>query len=500
MFTGSYCHAWVDINIGSTCYLVCCIYRPPSSTVAYFDKMVDMFEKATLENPHVIALGDLNFDYKLDDSLCNNPIYYLEMSYGLRQLITEKTRVSHQSESTIDVILTSHPDMHKKSGIIKYTLSDHFLTYTEVQRHCPSKDTHKHNTVRFRDMKCFDQDKFLDDIKSNSCFSDNSFQRTPSWDEWKSTFLEISAKHAPFKTIRLKKRSNPWISADIIKLMYERDHVHKTATKNNDSALYGRYKRLRNQVTAMINANKKEYYRHVDALSKSDPKQMWGEIKQLVTNKPKHQQRLCNLTPQSFNKFFVQIGSSQVDSRGRMNANDIYWKGPKSMYTFRFKEITHVDVEQYFVSLSSKANNDLLDFDIRLINTRLLLFLNHFRESSTIPYFKGAFIWIGKEREFHQCIKEKEILILRVIIDQFLSLGILLDLLNPWYALKLFTTWKVMTSYPMTNLRISNDTLLRLVYTEWSMIGLKTLMRVNWRVHAYWIYLSVLIPLIMTSF
>ena len=56
--------------------------------------------------------------------------------------------------------------------------------------------------------------------------------------------------------------------------MYERDHVHKTATKNNDPALYGRYKRLRNQVTAMINANKKEYYKHVDALSKSDPKQM----------------------------------------------------------------------------------------------------------------------------------------------------------------------------------------------------------------------------------
>ena len=91
-----------------------------------------------------------------------------------------------------------------------------------------------------------------------------------------------------------------------------------------------------------------------------------------------------------------------------------------------------------------------------LSNTRLLLFLNHFRDSSTIPYFKGEFIWIGKEREFHQCIKEKAILILRVIIDQFL-----LDLLNPWCAIKLFTTWEVMISYPMTNLRISNDTLLK---------------------------------------
>ena len=57
-------------------------------------------------------------------------------------------------------------------------------------------------------------------------------------------------------------------------LMYERDHVQRNATKNNDPALYGRYKRLTNQVTAMINANKKEYFKHVDALSKSDTKQM----------------------------------------------------------------------------------------------------------------------------------------------------------------------------------------------------------------------------------
>ena len=71
------------------------LYILTVSTVAYFEKMVDMFEKATSENLHVIALGDLHFDYKLDDSLWNNLIYYLEMSYGLKQLITEKARVSH---------------------------------------------------------------------------------------------------------------------------------------------------------------------------------------------------------------------------------------------------------------------------------------------------------------------------------------------------------------------------------------------------------------------
>ena len=29
----------------------------------------------------------------------------------------------------------------------------------------------------------------------------------------------------------------------------------------------------------MINANKKQYYKHVDVLSKSDPIQIWVEIK-----------------------------------------------------------------------------------------------------------------------------------------------------------------------------------------------------------------------------
>ena len=56
-----------------------------------------------------------------------------------------------------------------------------------------------------------------------------------------------------------------------------------------------------------------------------------------------------------------------------MNDNDIYWKGPKSMYTFGFKRITHANVKQYFVSLDSKANSDLLDFDIEFIKYAALL-------------------------------------------------------------------------------------------------------------------------------
>ena len=152
---------------------------------------------------------------------------------------------------------------------------------------------------------------------------------------------------------------------------------------------------------------------------------------------------------------------------------DTYWMGPKSMYTFRFKEITHVDVDKYSVFLNSKANNDLHDFDVRLIKFTTFI-LKSLSRSINDSLLQGRFVRIEKDRVFHQSMKNREILISRVILDQCLSLDILLDLMRRLCALKLFSTRKVMISYPMNNLRIPSDTLLKLAYTEWSMFGLIT--------------------------
>ena len=43
------------------------------------------------------------------------------------------------------------------------------------------------------------------------------------------------------------------------------------------------------------------------------------------------------------------------------------WKGSKSLYVFKFKHISHMDIESYFNSLANKGGNDILDMDIKLI-------------------------------------------------------------------------------------------------------------------------------------
>ena len=84
---------WVQIGQGDTKYLVSCIYRPPSATLEYYERIVDMFECARMTEPPVISLGDLNFNYILDETLSTNPIHYIETAYDMHQLIDQSTRV-----------------------------------------------------------------------------------------------------------------------------------------------------------------------------------------------------------------------------------------------------------------------------------------------------------------------------------------------------------------------------------------------------------------------
>ena len=76
-------------------------------------------------------------------------------------------------------------------------------------------------------------------------------------------FLHVSNIHAPIQTARLKVRSNTWITREIVRLMYERDRVHKLAVQRKDDMLMENYRKLRNTITGMIKNRKREYFNEV---------------------------------------------------------------------------------------------------------------------------------------------------------------------------------------------------------------------------------------------
>ena len=172
----------------------------------------------------------------------------MESLYDMSQLMSEKTTVTHSTESTLDVILTTNPSLHKRSGVITKTLSDHYMIFTELS--VPKKVLQdNHNTVTFRNYSRFDDCEFIDDIKSNDLLNGNC--KDIKCSEWKNAFMHVSNGHAPIKTARLKVRFNTWITRNVVKLMYERDPVHELAVKRKD-VLMENYSKLINTITGMI--------------------------------------------------------------------------------------------------------------------------------------------------------------------------------------------------------------------------------------------------------
>ena len=65
----------------------------------------------------------------------------------MHQLIDQTTRVDDKTSSVLDVILTSHPTLHRKSAVLKYTLSDDYLLYTHIEFEDTKLSVADHNTV-----------------------------------------------------------------------------------------------------------------------------------------------------------------------------------------------------------------------------------------------------------------------------------------------------------------------------------------------------------------
>ena len=101
---------WIEIDIlNGNNLLVGCMYRPPDSSAYLYkdfnsalDKMVTTVNKNCLET---LLLGDINVNYLQITS--HKDLKNIFSSHGLKQLVKQPTRVTKDTKSLIDVILTN---------------------------------------------------------------------------------------------------------------------------------------------------------------------------------------------------------------------------------------------------------------------------------------------------------------------------------------------------------------------------------------------------------
>ena len=110
-------------------------------------------------------------------------------------------------------------------------------------RYCTRKVTrayvNKHKTIRIRSSKKYSQEQFIHNLNETD-WTDvlNSVDADLAWVRFKSILLSVLDKIAPFKTIRIKQRTQPWMSTEMIKLINLRDNYLRQFRKSKNQSDY----------------------------------------------------------------------------------------------------------------------------------------------------------------------------------------------------------------------------------------------------------------------
>ncbi len=284
---------WTEIkNQSSKNIIVGCFYRSPNKkhdVVEFLCHLDSILRKVSKENKEIYLCGDFNIDLlKVDKGSYFLDFYNVLNTYGLLPSIIHPSRVVEgQCPSLIDNIFTNNMKDEMCSGNTYLTLSEHFSQFASVKR---SKIDLKYIVMYGNDFSNFSESSFQDDVSiqkwnntSNDC------------NELTGDFLwrldGCVTRHAPLKKLNrkeIKRKLNPWISKEILKLLKIRDRLFKRKKREPDnSTVVDAYKKMRNKVSRELRKSKDAYYKKYFESHSNDIKKTWEGIRKVInTGKP----------------------------------------------------------------------------------------------------------------------------------------------------------------------------------------------------------------------
>ena len=252
------------------------IYRPPDAGQEFYLHFDELLK--SVAGKETIILGDFNVDWKSKPK--KKKLKSILDKRGFNQLMDRPTRITDNSQTTIDLIITNQPQRIKKyySLTTGMCLADHNLILI-------------HRKLHRRMLRRPQKLSYIP--KAALGMLDNDIART-NWDSLFSlcntdaiasgfitTIASISQAHTKTAMIMHHPRCYPWISDPLRKLMKKRDKALKQylITKSRADKLL--FKQLRNQTVRLSRSSKANYFLHQSKLAKGNPKHLWRILDEL---------------------------------------------------------------------------------------------------------------------------------------------------------------------------------------------------------------------------
>lgn len=159
----------------------------------------------------IFLLGDINVNFLTKTN--HKELKSILITHGLDQIIKSPTRVTKDTDTLIDVILTNNRSHVHKTSVIPLSLSDHDCVV------CVRKlNTRKYlfRTIECRDYSKYNHENLAADVES---YDWRPFYEITNvnitWNYMKLALSTIIDRHAPLIKKRVKGRRCPWLTHEL---------------------------------------------------------------------------------------------------------------------------------------------------------------------------------------------------------------------------------------------------------------------------------------------
>ena len=234
---------WFDVQFPGQYnkFIFSVIYRHPwnNLTTAFIESLDESLQKVNRKRDQVVIMGDINIDLNPNNNYASRSDYlHMLESNAFSNLITKPTRVTENSQTIIDHLLTNDNESLINPGVLHYKSADHFPIFCLIS--LPKINSYQSTATNiFRNIKSIDVDNFCDDLESSLTPLTYDLIYSPltpqslndNFNRLIKTISDVIETHAPLQTAsrrqkRLQKR--PWITKGILISIKNKQKLYKT--------------------------------------------------------------------------------------------------------------------------------------------------------------------------------------------------------------------------------------------------------------------------------
>ena len=213
---------WIETKLKQETLLIGSFYRPPSARVHYWTLVEESIKKA-MSTPHkFIILGDFNSDYinKPNENLYLRNII---QSNNLLQFIREYTRITNETKSCIDMIITPCRNLIDSVEVLPEINSDHKVVCAKLKTKIRRISTYKRQLINYSKL---DENKLktqLHNIDFEKMINEQDLDT--SAELFSEKLFETVKLCVPIRIVTMRDNSAPWINEYILYLRMEKRNV-----------------------------------------------------------------------------------------------------------------------------------------------------------------------------------------------------------------------------------------------------------------------------------